>query len=114
MTDANVLIQTTNDATNEPTSKQCNGRRSRTWTLSQKGRRPGGGAQVVRERAGAQRVAPRWFGKGQAPSGWRPAFLSRASCDLFDTNDDDDDANARFDLAMQLELRNQSKSTILE
>ncbi|XXG41956.1 hypothetical protein AAC387_Pa01g2317 [Persea americana] len=105
-TDANVSIRTTNDAANEPTSKQCNGRRSGTWTLSQKGRRPGGGAQVVRERAGAQWVAPRWFRRVQAPSGWRPALLPKVVRDLFDTNDDDDDddANARFDLAMQLEL----------
>ena len=65
-------------------------------------------------RVGAQGVAPRWFGKGQAPSGWRPAFLPRASRDLFGINDDNDDANARSNLAMQLKLRNQSKSTVLE
>jgi len=59
-------------------------------------------------------VAPRWFARGQAPSGWRPAFLPKAVRDLFDTNDDDDGVNARFDLAMQLELRNQSKSTIFK
>ena len=59
--------------------------------------------------------APKWFGKGQASSGWRPAFLPKAVRYLFDTNDDDDDdANARFDLATQLELRNQSKSTIFK
>ena len=110
----NVLIRTTSDATNEPTSKRCNGRRSRTQTLSQKGRRPGGGAQVVPERASAQWVAPKWFWRGQAPSGWRPAFLLRASRDLFGINDDNDDANARSNLAMQLEPRNQSKSTMLE
>ena len=73
------------------------------WTPT--GWRPGGSERGQ---------APRWFGKGQAPNGWRPAFLPRASCDLFDTNDDDDDSNARFDLAMQLELRNQSKSTIFK
>ena len=111
---ANVLIQTTNDATNEPTSQRCNGRKSRTWTLSQKGRCLGGGVQVVRERSGAQWVAPRWFGKGQAPSGWLLAFLPRAFRDLCGVNDDDDDANARSNLALQLELRNQSKSTILK
>ena len=74
-------------------------------------------------RVGAQGVAPRWFergqapsgfGKGQAPSGWRPAFLPKAIRDLFDINNDDDDANSRSDLAMQLELRNQSKSTIFK
>ena len=54
------------------------------------------------------------FRRGQAPSGWRPAFLPRVFCDLFGINDDDDDANARSDLAMDLELRNQRKSTILE
>ena len=54
------------------------------------------------------------FWKGQAPRGWRPAFLPMVACDLFNINDDDDDANARSDLAMQLELRNQSESTILE
>ena len=68
-------------------------------------------------------MAPRWFRKGQAPSGWRPggsgegrrpAFLPMVACDLFNINDDDDDANARSNLAMQLELQNQSKSTILE
>ena len=69
---------------------------------------------MVRERAGAQWVAPRWFWRGQAPSGWRPAFLPKAVRDLFNINDDGDDANARSDLAMQLELRNQSESTILE
>ena len=72
---------------------------------------------MVRVRAGAKWVAPRWFRRGQAPSGWRPAFLPRAFCDLFgvnDDDDDDDDANARSDLAMQLELRNQSKSTIFK
>ena len=67
-----------------------------------------------RRRVGAQGVAPRWFERGQAPSGWRPAFLQRASRDLFGINDDNDDANARSNLAMQLELRNQSKSTMLE
>ena len=110
----NVLIRTTNDAANEPTSKQCNGRRSGTWTLSHKGKRPGGGAQVVRVRAGTQWVGPRWFWRRQAPSGWRPAFLPKAVRDLFGINDDNDDANARSNLAMQLELRNQSKSTMLE
>ena len=60
-------------------------------------------------RVGAQGVAPRWFRRGR-----RPAFLPKAVRDLFDINDDDDDANARFDLAMQLELRNQSKSTIFK
>jgi len=69
---------------------------------------------VILERAGAQWVAPRWFWRGQAPSGWRPAFLPKAVRDLFNINDDDDDANARSDLAMQLELRNQSKSTIFK
>ena len=54
------------------------------------------------------------FRRGQAPSGWRPAFLPMVVRDLFNINDDDDDANARSDLAMQLKLRNQSKSTILE
>ena len=73
-----------------------------------------GGAQVVPESAGAQCVAPWWFRRVQAPSGWRPALLPKAVRYLFDTNDDDDDANARFDLAMQLELRNQSKSTIFK
>ena len=72
------------------------------------------GAQVVRERAGAQWVAPRWLGKRQALNGWRPAFLPRASHDLFGINDDNDDANVRSNLAMQLELRNQSKYTMLE
>ena len=68
---------------------------------SGKGRRPEGGAQV--------------FWSGQAPRGWRPAFLPMVACDLFNINDDDDDdANARCNLAMQLELRNQRKSTILE
>ena len=74
-------------------------------------------------RVGAQGVAPKWFERGQAPSGWRPggsgegrrpAFLPKVVHDLFDINDDDDDANARSNLAMQLELRNQSKSTMLE
>ena len=65
-------------------------------------------------RVGAQGVAPRWFRKGQALSGWRPAFLPKAVRDLFNINDDDDDANARSDLAMQLELRNQSKSIIFK
>ena len=55
---------------------------------------------MVRERAGAQWVAS--------------TFLPKAVRDLFDTDDDDDDANARFDLATQLELRNQSKSTIFK
>ena len=55
------------------------------------------------------------FRRGQAPRGWRPAFLPRAACDLFNINDDDDDdANARSDVAMQLELQTQSESTILE
>ena len=74
MTDANVLIRTTSDATNKPTSKRCNGRRSRTRTLSQKGRRPGGGAQVILERAGAQRVAPRCSGEGRRPGGGAQPF----------------------------------------
>ena len=69
---------------------------------------------MVRERAGAQWVAPRWFRRGQAPSGWRPAFLPKAVRDLFNINDDGDDANARSDLTMQLELQNQDESTILE
>ena len=59
-------------------------------------------------------MAPRLFGRGQAPSGWRPAFLPKAVCDLFNINDDGDDANARSDLTMQLELQNQDESTILE
>ena len=66
------------------------------------------------KRVSAQGVAPRWFGRGQAPRGWRPAFLPKAVRDFFDMNGDDDDTNARSDLAMQLELRNQSKSTMLE
>ena len=78
------------------------------------GRRPVGGAQVVPERAGAQWVAPRWFRRGQAPRGWRPAFLPMVACDIFNINDDDDDANARSNLAMQYELRNQRKPTMLE
>ena len=65
-------------------------------------------------RVGAQWVAPKWFRRGQAPSGWRLALLPKVVRDLFDTNDDDDDANARSDLATQLELRNQSKSTIFK
>ena len=69
---------------------------------------------MVRERAGAQWVAPRWFRRGQAPSGWRPAFLPKAVRDLFNINDDGDDANARSDLTMQLELQNQDESIILE
>ena len=69
---------------------------------------------MVRVRAGAQWVAPRWLGRGQAPSGWRPAFLPMVVRDLFNINDDDDDANARSDLTMQLELLNQNESTILE
>ena len=69
---------------------------------------------MVRERAGAQWVAPRWFRRRQAPSGWRPAFLPKAVRDLFNINDDGDDANARSDLTMQLELQNQDESTILE
>ena len=69
---------------------------------------------MILERAGAQWVAPRWFWRGQAPSGWRPAFLPKAVRDLFDINDDDDDANARSDITMQLALRSQSESTILE
>ncbi|XXG53643.1 hypothetical protein AAC387_Pa03g1708 [Persea americana] len=84
------------------------------------------GAQVILERAGAQWVAlrwfcrgqapsgPRWFWRGQAPSGWRPAFLRKAVRDLFNINDDGDDANARSDLTIQLELQNQDESTILE
>lgn len=73
-----------------------------------------GGTQVVPEKAGTQWVAPRWFGKRQAPSGWCPAFLPKAIRGLFGINDDNDDANARSNLAMQLEPRNQSKSTMLE
>ncbi|XXG88226.1 hypothetical protein AAC387_Pa12g0469 [Persea americana] len=65
-----------------------------------KGRRPVGGAQV--------------FWRGQAPSGWRPAFLPKAVRDLFNINDDGDDASARSDLTMQLKLQNQDESTILE
>ena len=65
-------------------------------------------------RVGAQGVAPRWSERGQAPSGWRPAFLPRVVRDLFNINDDDDDANARSDLTMQLELQNPNESTILE
>ena len=67
---------------------------------SGKGRRPEGGAQV--------------FWRGQAPRGWRPAFLATVACDLFNINDDDDDANARSNLAMRYELRNQRKPTMLE
>ena len=81
---------------------------------SGKGRRPEGGAQVVRERAGAQWVAPKWFRRGQAPSGWRPAFLPMVVRNLFNINDDDDDANARSNLAMRYELRSQRKPTMLE
>ena len=55
---------------------------------------------MILERAGAQWVAPRWFWRGQAPSGWGPAFLPKAVRDLFDINDEDDDANARSDLTM--------------
>ena len=54
------------------------------------------------------------FWKGQAPRGWRLAFLPTVACDLFNINDDDDDANARSDLTMQLELLNENESTILE
>ena len=57
-------------------------------------------------RVGAQGVAPRWSERGQAPSGWRPAFLPKAVHNLFNINDDGDDANARSDLTMQLELQN--------
>ena len=49
--------------------------------------RPQGGAQV--------------FWRGQEPRGWRPAFLPTVACDLFNINDDDDDANARSNLAMR-------------
>ena len=65
-------------------------------------------------RVGAQGVVPRWFRRGQAPSGWRPTFLPKAVRNLFDTNDDDDNVNVRFDQATQLELRNPSKSTIFK
>ena len=64
------------------------------------GRRPVDGAQV--------------FWKGQAPRGWRPGFLPTVACDLFNINDDDNDANARSNLAMRYELRNQRKTTMLE
>ena len=74
----------------------------------------GVGAQVVRERTGAQWMAPRWSRRGQVHGGWHPPFLQKAVHDLFNINDDDDDANARSDLAMQLELQTQSESTILE
>ena len=69
---------------------------------------------MVLVRAGAQWVAPGWFGRGQAPSGWRLAFLPKAIRYLFNINDDDDDANARSYLTMQLELQNQNEYTILE
>ena len=59
-------------------------------------------------------MAPRWFWRGQAPSGWDPAFLPKAVRDLFNINDDGDDANARSDITMQYELRNQRKPTMLE
>ena len=79
-------------------------------------------------RVGAQGVAPRWFERGQAPSGWRPGGSGEGRCPVggaqpfcqwlfeifFNINDDDDDANARSDLTMQLELQNQNESTILE
>ena len=54
------------------------------------------------------------FWRGQAPGGWRPAFLRTAVRDLFNINDDDNDANARSDLIMQLELLNENEYTILE
>ena len=59
-------------------------------------------------------MAPRWFRRGQAPSGWRLAFLPSVVRDLFNINDDDDDANARSNLVMRYELRNQRKPTMLE
>ena len=65
-------------------------------------------------RVGTQGAAPSLSKRGQAPRGWRPAFLPRAFRDLFDVNDNNDIVNARSNLVMQLELRNQCRSTILE
>ena len=63
-------------------------------------------------RVGAQGVAPSLSGRGQAPRGWRPACLPRAFRDLFVVNDNNDAVNARSNLVMQLESRNQCRSAI--